>query len=391
MLQSYKQYFKLEYIFLFLVAFEFLNKTNYIILLFFLYLLFRYGFNSKVLSNTYFPCIAIFSVSYFIFGGNTISFSDPFVWMASYYIGIIICSKKKNIPYTALFVIIGIASALNGALIYINFNQVVEFGARVTYNLWGEIRAGTSSACLFLIYSGVLYSLLCNDNIKKWIKIILILTIPFIPLNAILISSRSALLYPFIIFVISYFVTINKKNISTRIMFLLILLIIFTTMYFTNFCGIKTYFESTFLYERLETKHDGGIVNNSRFGIWENRLNMIISNFWGGGIQSHGSNVFMHNIVLDTIAYGGFPTAVILVVFMLHNINNVIYVFKRTISPSEKSCLIGVTTSFYIIFMFEPIIQAANWFFCLYIFFAAVIDRQKRNIKLHRYNNQIQN
>lgn len=378
MLKSYKQYFKIEFILLFLWSFEFLGKTNYIGLLLFLYLT-KYK-NNLSLFNSYLPCIILFSISYYIFGRNTISFSDPLVWIASYSIGLILLSRN-NITYTSLLIIIAMGTTLNGILIYLNSYNVIEYGTRTSINLWGEIRGGTSSACSFLLYSAVLYSILKSKDVKRIIKIAWIVVALFVPLNAILISSRSALLYPFIIFAVSYMATLTYRNFIKRLIILAVIVLILFILYNYDVVGIKSYFESSFLYQRLDEQHDGGIIHNSRFDIWRKRLETITDNFWGGGITSYGTSIYMHNIILDTIVSGGLPTAILLVVFMLHSVYSVLYLYKRTYSNIEKSCLIGVLCAFLLIFMFEPIIQSSNWYFCLYLFFVGVIDQQKKNYK----------
>jgi len=377
---SLKNYLKTEYLLLFLCAIEFLGRFNYIILILFIFLLIKKSIKFQTGHNEMLVYIVLFSFFYFVFAGDTISFTDPFVWICSYLIGVALIKDKQS--FLIILFILSLGTGLNGILVSVNsYIATGEIGIRQMPDIWtGNLRGATSQSCAFLIFSGLLISILSSPSIKKLIKFFSIVFLFCAIFNAIMSASRTALLYPIITIILSWLLVINKKNIVRWLIITFSITAIILFIYHSDFMSAKSFYEKQLLYERFTKVDEGNILNNPRLSSWTFFSNNYDKYFWGG-LSKNNPILYMHNLILDTYAYAGILTTLLLVLIIVRSFIAALRIVWNT-DYIERSYVLCVFVCFLLIFNTEPIIQASNWFFSLFLMYCGMIDSRRNKINL---------
>jgi O-antigen ligase len=95
-----------------------------------------------------------------------------------------------------------------------------------------------------------------------------------------------------------------------------------------------------------------------------------------GGLNSINPIYYMHNLWLDVYAVSGILAFLLLVIFTVR-IFIMIYKLVRhaKVGMEFKIFIIGVYSSFFLLFMTEPVLLASPWFFLTFCLIAGMTDK----------------
>lgn len=374
-----RDFLSLEFIILFLCSIEFLSRFYSIILVLFIAILVRRKFKVGALKTKGFIFILLFCLFYILFAYNGTPIVVIPVWILSYIIGYCITDNSKR--FVTSWFIIAIGIAIHGFLICVyNINQFGQtvMGDRIMTDIWGGgiWRGATALACSFLLGSSLIVPFFTSQQRKVGAWFFCLFIVFGAVFNSIMTASRTAIIYPAIIIFLSSLPFMGERN---RVKYLFATFIVVTLLvlfYYGNVFGFRSFFESQFLFERFVDKEGGGIVENQRLELWSDFFNHFSDYFWAGGSFADNENrSYVHNILFDTIAAGGIFPGIFLVVIIVYFIKRIRQLYKSLSTNFYRSLLLGLCFGFLLIFISEPIIQAANWFFSFFLMLIGGLDR----------------
>ena len=376
---TFRDFLTLEFFVLFLCSIEFLSKFYSLIILLFFVVWMKGYLKDFPLQNKNFIYIVLFILSYLVFAYKDVPIIIVPVWLLSYIIGYGLSNNSRRFFETWFLIAFGIA--LHSFLIfYININQfgVDAMGNRIMRDIWGGelMRGATALACSFLLGSSIVVSFF-NYQKRRLLPILFLVFILYGAFfNSVSTASRSSLVYPALIMAISYFPLVEKKNRMRYLSLGLLIIAFVAVLYIGDAFGIRSFFENQYLYERFSEKEGGGIVENQRLDLWKYFFAHIDQYMFGGGTFSiTGDRDYVHNIILDTFAIGGIVPSFFLLLLIISFIKSGIRFYKKSDEIYFLSLILGLIFGFLLIFMTEPIIQAANWFFSFFLMLVGGFDR----------------
>lgn len=376
---KFRDFLTLEFFVLFLCSIEFLSKFYSLIILLFFVVWMKGFLKDFPLHTKNFIYLVSFVLSYLVFAYKDVPIMIVPVWLLSYVIGYGISNNSKRFFETWFLIAFGIA--LHSLLIfYFNINQfgVDAMGNRIMHDIWGGglMRGATTLACSFLLGSAIVVPFFNYQKTRIWPILFVIFIIYGVFFNSVSTASRSALVYPALIIAISYFPLMEKKNRTKYLSLALFIITFITVLYVEDAFGIRSFFENQYLYERFSEKEGGGIVENQRLDLWKYFFAHIDQYMFGGGTFSiSGDRDYVHNIILDTFAIGGIVPSLFLTLLLINFIKSGIRLYKKSDEVYFMSLILGLMFGFLLIFMTEPIIQAANWFFSFFLMLVGGLDR----------------
>lgn len=374
-----QDFLSLEFILLFFCSVEFLSKFYSLIILLFLVVWLRGYFKVSSIASKNFLYITLFILSYWLFAYKDIPILIVPVWLLSYVIGF--CLSDNTNRFFRMWLLIAFGIALHSFLIFVtNINKfgVDAMGNRIMQDIWGGelMRGATALACSFLLGSAMIIPFFLRQKNKFWPIVFSIFILFGAFFNSVSTASRSALIYPTIIIAVSYFTLIERKNRIKYISLAVLIVCVVVVLYLGNAFGIRSFFEDQYLFERISEKEGGGIIENQRLELWNDFFAHIDKYVLGGGsFGDTGDRDYVHNIIFDTFAVGGVVPALFLTLLIISFIRVAFRLHKRSEDKSFKTMIIGLMFGFLLIFMTEPIIQAANWFFSFFLMLVGGLDR----------------
>lgn len=243
-------------------------------------------------------------------------------------------------------------------------NMMLIFGGRNVINFWGSGFMSATALTAFLSLSLVSLTAVFIKDIAKPIRIILLFLFTASAYAAFQTSSRTGVL----LIAISLFITIffkekmNTKRII-RIFLFLGIIVILAFLYLSDAFGIKSYIESSLLYERLVTSD----TDMSRTDAWIS----VISNLTRYPLGGKGVDLsvgYAHNMWLDVAYEGGFLPLIILLAFSIMALFTIVRMFRDKNPLYFKKIVALMLTAFVTIFMLEPVLEGLTAYFMFFCF-----------------------
>jgi hypothetical protein len=145
-----------------------------------------------------------------------------------------------------------------------------------------------------------------------------------------------------------------------------------------NLFNINSLWENTTIYKRFISMN---VLNDVRFMAWKAILQNF-QNFPLGGKQILINLNYAHNLWLDIVWTSGIYPAIFLLLFNIISIFTLIKVLlKKNIPLQLRTIILCSYCAFFIVFMFEPIIEGYFPFFLSYCFFAGLTLRLSKQNK----------
>lgn len=368
----------LEYLLLFLSFMNFGNKAAYFIFGLFVFLMIRKKILISSMDKGSLFMLVCFCIMYAIFGSAYLSGTMIPAWLCSFLIGVSMVDRKESLLPVIGAVALGLLAEGFLTVWYSPTFTIDTMGDRFFQSIWGNgQRASTAQDCSFYLYSACMLYLVLSKNTWFAFKILFFALGFFFVFDALVTATRSVLLYCIVVIIFSYFIEHPIRQFKYFAIGIIILVAVFFA-YNTNFLGFQSFFESSFLFERIANEDDGGVLHNSRLGSWS-----VFANHWSdylwGGLRSANTISYMHNILLDTYASAGLLTFLFLLMLIINSITITYKIYKCDNTRNKyliSSCLI----SFLLVFNSEPIIESAPIFFMAYLFFVGMINKYYYNI-----------
>lgn len=304
-----------------------------------------------------------------------------------YSVGIILmrgidCDKNKLLKIVIYAVILG--RFVHGLLNFIASNGYsgyvrngVDFWTKSTIAATGQ---GALMTMVISLLFYVLFILKRNDIIEK---IVVLSAVIMALVNSLLSASRTALIIMITVFCLCSVMYVLLSNISKTkktkmIMGIMIVFAILAVFYQNNVFGVKTYWETTPLYERLNTESDYQLGDENRMEMIIDTLNNALDNPLGSGDMSSTA----HNMWLDALKQTGWLPFILLVAFTVMVVKKVIRLIRNKSVPTDiKYLAFSVILGSLINFGVEPIMKGMPYYFVAFCVIVGAVDEYGCNTK----------
>lgn len=290
--------------------------------------------------------------------------------LSFFYVGYI--KSKHFLDFSPIYsFIFGISiysylSIIETLKVYGNFDNLLNIsGGRNILKFGGDGLISATAVTAFISFNLALIVLVIIREVKFNFKLLIFLNfcISLWIINGI--SSRTGILIIPLSIILNFIFVSNNLYIKFRqLSFIIIGAISILLIYNTNLFDIKNKVKNSLLFNRLTTSKVG---EDSRFDMWKIVLNNSHKSLMGGR-ESYLPEHYAHNMWLDCLYDTGiFPTIILIIIsitFLLMMVKNI---FKAN-NVLYSTLIISITTAFYIIFMFEPVLQGLNNIFMIYCF-----------------------
>lgn len=279
---------------------------------------------------------------------------------------------RSGISFKKLYFIISLGLFIHGALNF-SITGAINVVNRLVPDFWtGVAMNATLQGVYFtLVISISFYAIFYCKNIL--LKILILGGSIYGILGAIRTASRT----PIVIFIVTFLVSIllnvffNKKNIRKIIIMVVVLLIIGIILiqtYNADVAGIKTNFENSEFFQRMELLDEDVGNQESRLDAQIYVLSHMLDEPLGGHRLTLPNGIaYAHNLWLDVICRAGIFPFIILICYTIISIINLIRFIKNmNICVGDKILITSSICGAYANFMVEPIIEGA-FFFLAYV------------------------
>ena len=357
---------------------NFMNYANYsFILVVSVSLLYSYINLNKIHLNTELLVLTVCFTSYYLIYKQTNSFSvHSFItlWLSpilGYLIGYLILNLHhihKTVKKVVFYLLLG--QFIHGIL-----NMILFFSSggngRMVPDIWlgYEIVATLQGTFFTMTVSLLFYSLfhLKWNSAQRWVKVLLLSAIGMCCISSIATASRTLLYILIIVFACNalLYMWLNKTY-PKRIMKFLIMFSIFSivslVLYQLDLFGMKTAYEASPLYDRVENIGDR---TDPRIQAYKNVLTQSIQ-YPMGGEQIQMSLNYAHNLWLDTLRITGLiPFTLLLLYTMITGVTLIKLLRNRKIEQGNKFILCSVFLALNLNFLVEPILQGVPYLFVM--------------------------
>lgn len=324
--------------------------------------------------------------------GSILSTIKPFTYLLCYLLGMSLFNddslhSNKKISYS-LFYIVVVVIAL-GSLTHYVLNWITNAStdiSRNTVDFWsGQPMAATGQASLACLPLALAIACIFSQVSKK-LKILSWLTIIIIIGYNLILSGRTLFIMLISLIVLAFIHKLKeqgKGKLKAILIFVLIIMLFFFA-YQNNLFGIKSYFESTPIYDRFFAENSD--MELSEDGRMDNKIfylqNMFSYPFGGGNL--HEQTGYAHDIFLDTYDEAGIFALLAIITFMILSLTHLIKCIKNKELPFLfRQIVFCVYILIYIEFMVEPILQGMPWLFAAFCIIDGYVNRiLKENEKL---------
>ncbi|WP_303964824.1 hypothetical protein [Sporosarcina ureae] len=382
-----------------LYCMNFLNKGIYIPLAIFpiiLICLFALKYNPEftltLLTLTGF-CVVYAVVHYFYhFSSKGIIIMYLTYPITLYVLGYIVTrgESKKMYQYLVViivsFTLVGFLSLMNTVSIYGDMTNAIQAfgGRRLVMNIWDNSlisATGINTSLSFGLAMLPIIFLKDKGNKKSNIvRVIAFLSFLASTYCVIQLGNRTGLGIIILSILVAFFLIHNNGKkilvISTSVTIFFIMKIGFDK----DILGIRSAWETTLLYARLESAELG---SDSRITTWLDTLNGLVVNPMGGK-ETSISITYAHNLWLDVAFEGGIFPFALLIIFTIISIISLVQFQKYKHPLILQGLVLTIITAFFITFMVEPIIQGWFTYFNIFCFIVGMMQRNnlgyRRNI-----------
>lgn len=378
----------------FLMGLNFLNYFYYIAILTFVYV---FLFSKHSQSDNWLNLNSIlglfFCVFYSIFyTSDQVEGINTIIKIFSYFLGyltgrMVIKINEEESQISAYIIIFAIGTALLGTLtIFKNIQAYGIFGfERIMPGFWtDDLYGATAQSSLFLILSGISVYVLYVIRQKFLLKLLVVLGILLLLLNAFLNASRTALIYPIVSFSFSYILYtfyFSKKN-TRKFITIIIVIVLSFFLYSYNILGIKSLIDEMPLFVRLNAEYNNSIIRDSRLGSYSFFIQHMFE-YPFGGLNTINPILYMHNLWLDVYAVSGILAFVFSILFSGGILLNIIKILRLPeVSEGFKVLTIGTFLAFVLLFMTEPVLLANPWFFIIFCIVGGMTDKYYENLNM---------
>lgn len=370
-----------------------MSKFYSLVLLTLVVVIAKRGLSKSTFNNRAFGLITLFSFVYFVFVQNDLPRPLVPFWIISFVIGYNVCRNKY-----ALFLILlifALGNQIHGFLICLtNWGEVYydEYGGRVLRDIWGgSFRPALEFSVM--ISAGLCVTLFKSDGkgalLYKMIALFFIFCSIFVSIST---ATRSAIVYPLIIIIISAIPYIMRRIGRGAITTLIVIIALFF-LYSIDLFGVKSFLEDQYLFLRFVEKDGGGVVQNERLDLWKRFFAHIGDFTFGGTFGTAGDRDYVHNVIFDIWVVSGVLSAFLFVSILVRFIKMSLRLFKMipSFELSQRAFVLGEILSFILIMMTEPAVYAANWFICCLMLYIGGLERCIKETKyneniIHKYN-----
>lgn len=362
---------------IFLFSSNFFDKATYmallIIIVFTLWMLIT---NRNIYIRNEFIILIICFTSYFLiyyYHNSTNLQNIIFLWLgpiAFYFIGYHICGDILGVKFKKIIIYIVLGTFIHGALNMAMF-FLKNIKGRYIPDIWsGVYMTATLQGVLFtMICSLLFYSMFIEKNMK--LKVLFVLCILFAIYSTFQTASRTLIIIIINVFVINILLyllintKINKKRVIKLITYIILIIISFIFIMKFNIFNIKTIYEESALYERIEYEQQTKLDEDPRFDMYK----IVIKNMFVypmGGNKIEGNLKYAHNIWLDTIIEVGIIPFVLLIIYTIMTIiTTVKFIANKYIDEEYKYIYLSIYMSLLLNFSVEPILQGIPYIFMI--------------------------
>ena len=302
---------------------------------------------------------------------------------------------SKEFPYKKTYVVL--FSVIYGALLFAVLSVLktigiygsleaafATLGRRDIVSFWGENLITVTGLNTYIALSGAMLptvffidTSMRHLNLKKLLIIFGSLASLYIALQS---GSRTGVLVIVASCIMSLFLFINKqKNITNRFKlkevfyaYIIVVLLVFAIIgYFLNIYGIRDSLSSSLTVQRLQ---DMSALDDPRVIVWGEAIEGVFREPLGG--RKIGLSLeYAHNLWLDVGHDAGLIPLILLLIFTGTGFLSIVKFLKTNHSSFLKSTVISSFSAFFIIFLFEPVMQGWFYYFVIYCFFLGVIHK----------------
>lgn len=340
--------------------------------------------NPSILKKNFLLTVAFgFSLALFTFIFTEHNFSltsKMFIVPISYFLIGDLYNKKENFFFISFYVLGAFLSAfLNLAYTLANtgfaFNSIQRININAFTHLYNTATLFSVSA--FVVFSYSVVQLVYFKKNKWYIISLSISGVLISVIGSIFMQNRSFILCSLILILLMCFIKMKKRWIV--LVFIFTILLIFLLLR-TNAFGIGSFLSKAPFINRIIS----GGSNSARAQIYLDFLNYFWKHPFGGLTNDPNmSNKFIHNVVLDIYSLGGIVPFVLIFFILVPLFTNSILILKGRYS------LVDISTVFvffgaFLLFMFEPIIQANYYMFSLLFLFYPVLEKSLSDCSIEK-------
>lgn len=390
---------KIEYIVLFLFAINFVNMESRLIFLLFLISVIWVN-KCKIPKNRNIFILIGFSSVFYILS------SIYHMEMLTYYIlpyllaptmGYIVGyqlmsynSYNSDLQLKRIFYILIFGRFFHGLLNFIvsnGYENIVRNGNDV----WTKsIIAATGQGALMTMTISLLYFGIFVVPQKRYIeKTFILISVWLCVLNNLKSASRTGIIIMIVIFILCIIYTVLGAKYSSRKKFtiigtLIVVLALGFLVYNNDFGGIKTNFENSALYSRVNNPVDYESGD-------ENRKNMYLDAIRIGFTKPFGDGTLdtAHNFWLDIFKQTGFIPFLLALIYTINIIRDIWFIIKNHFVNEEiKYLILSVCTAVLINFAVEPIMKGMPYYFTVFCIMEGAMRKYVNRIKGRCINNE---
>lgn len=362
-------------LFLFLASLDVGNKYYYFVFAAFLIFTLKPGKSFRVDAST--SSLFMFAIFWMFFSPTAketvLGVIKPFTYLICYIMGYCFFDeaviKKDNASLLKDFYkLVVIVSA--GSFFHYLLNWYINGDAteRDTIDIWtGEVRAATGQASFACLALAIAVACLFSKTGVK-VKAVSLITVALAFGYNFVLSGRTLIFIALVLAAISFLHLLHTKK-KGRMKALIILLVIILTIVFiynNNIFGIKSFVESSLLYERFNGENSTYTGEDRR---WDRKI-YYLKNFFDhpfGGVHFRDDVGYAHDVFLDTYDEAGIFTFTAVIIYISASISHLIKCMKNKTLPFVfRQIILCVYIALYIEFMIEPVFQGIPALFAMF-------------------------
>lgn len=173
----------------------------------------------------------------------------------------------------------------------------------------------------------------------------------------------------------------SNRNIILLVLALIIMVCVAVYMYNQNMFGLKNWYESSYLFKRVEYYGADRLTEDERFSRKFKYLSLFLDHLFGGNEISIGEGVgFAHELWLDIFDDAGLAAYLSMIVFTGMAVNNVRKIVRvRAIANEYKVGVVVYMITMLAQFFIEPVLSGAPLLLIAFIMIDASLTRAVEN------------
>jgi hypothetical protein len=311
-------------------------------------------------------------------------------------IGYCLIYSSKKTPETAIIELFDIICATMFIYATLNMSYLFRHGwsysLRGTYDFWTGVYVNATNQggylILICVYAPLLLMYWKRLDLKH--KLLYIVELVSAIVYTLILGNRTLLLVCLLSVVIAYFYYFFKTK--NKVIYLVktigivgIAFLLFLILFNINAFGIKTFWENSTFYTRMQyvgTQYDVTLRENDRFSTWSKTLGTIYK-YPIGGKPDGVILTYAHNLWLDiqwNCGWLPFILMVVLGIMFLVNIRKILKQHRKS-NPYYSLFVLAFACVIMLEFMVEPIMEGFFYLFVIFwLMFGALLSNTKKNI-----------